>query len=68
MHPGQRDKGGGRELGPYRQGAILFPAVAVILGQFGLFEEDDGLFAVSHVCDEDLLFRCTPPLLLWGYY
>lgn len=42
----------------YRQGAVLFSALAGVLGKFGLFEEDDGLFAVSHIGDEELL--------LWG--
>lgn len=47
----------------YRQGAVLFPALAVVLRQFGLFEEDDGLFAVSHVGDEEFLFGSTSLML-----
>lgn len=39
----------------HRKRAVLLPALAVVLRQFGLLEEDDGLFAVSHVGDEELL-------------
>lgn len=42
-------------FGTYRQCAVLFPALTVVLGQFGLFEEDDGLFAVGHIGDEEFL-------------
>lgn len=39
----------------HRKRAVLLPALAVVLRQFGLLEEDDSLFAVSHVSDEELL-------------
>lgn len=39
----------------HRKRAVLLPALAVVLRQLGLLEEDDGLFAVSHVGDEEFL-------------
>lgn len=39
----------------HRKRAVLLPALAVVLHQLGLLEEDDGLFAVGHVGDEELL-------------
>lgn len=50
----------------YRQSPIFFPALAAVLWQFGLFEEDDGLFTVGHVREEEFLFRGTP-LMLRGH-
>lgn len=49
--------------GAYGQRAVLPPSLTVVLRQLGLFEEDHGLFAVSHVGEEDLLSG-GPPLLL----
>lgn len=53
-------------FGAYRQGAVLFSALDVDLRQFGLFEEDDSLFAVSHIGDEYFLFRGAS-LMLWRH-
>lgn len=53
-------------FGAYRQGAILFSALDIVLRQFGLFEEDDGLFTVSHVGDEYFLFWGAS-LMLWRH-
>lgn len=39
----------------HRKRAVLLPALAVVLRQLGLLEEDDSLFAVSHVGDEEFL-------------
>lgn len=39
----------------HRKRAVLLPALAVVLHQLGLLEEDDSLFAVSHVGDEEFL-------------
>lgn len=53
-------------MGAYGQGAILLPALAVILWQFGLFDEDDGLFTISHISDEVFIFGSSS-LMLWGH-
>lgn len=53
-------------LGAYRQSAVLLPALAVILWQFGLFDEDDGLFTISHISDEVFIFGSSS-LMLWGH-
>lgn len=53
-------------MGAYGQGAVLLPALAVILWQFGLFDEDDGLFTISHIGDEVFIFGSSS-LMLWGH-